>query len=335
MPPREISPATVPTLMPNQFPSFYIIGAPKCGTTSLYWYLKQNENVFLPNIKEPQYFCDDFPNIMQVSTEKTYLDLFRRAQPSQLVGEASVWYLFSERAVPNILKVRPDAKFIVMLRDPVEAAVSYHNHAVYSLREGEVDFEIAWKNRNQSKQTIANSVRDEDYPLRAYEDVFNYSDQLDRLYKIAPKENVKVIFLEKFLSDKKTEFESVLEFLGLAKSDQDTFPILNAARRWRFKNLERLLLNPPAVLKTAMGIVERVSNSLGIRPITLLHKLLSTEGSASYVSPEFRMQLEKSFRLDVIRLKKRFPNEIEEYWESGETNLVSDFMQSNEKTKAF
>src|SRR4051812_29453240 len=104
----------------SRMPDFFIVGAPKCGTTALYEYLASHPYVFMPKTKDPHFFCEDMVGSRHAADLKDYLALFSDAGPDQIVGEASVWYLFSEVAISKIFALRPDAKFIVMLRDPVE-----------------------------------------------------------------------------------------------------------------------------------------------------------------------------------------------------------------------
>ena len=71
-------------------PDFFIVGAPKCGTTALFRYLTAHPAVFIPEIKEPNYFCTDLPMDGRVATLNEYEALFSSAQPHALTGEASV-----------------------------------------------------------------------------------------------------------------------------------------------------------------------------------------------------------------------------------------------------
>ena len=119
----------------SRLPDFYVVGAPKCGTTSLHRYLRQHPGVFVPDVKEPNFFCSDFPSIQKYKSLEDYSMLFEPAQENQLVGEASPWYLYSKTAIQNILDVQPDAKFIVMLRNPVDAVISYYRYMRYYLVE--------------------------------------------------------------------------------------------------------------------------------------------------------------------------------------------------------
>jgi hypothetical protein len=71
-------------------PDFFIVGAPKCGTTALFRYLAAHPAVFMPASKEPNYFCTDLPMDGRVATLNEYEALFSSAQPHALTGEASV-----------------------------------------------------------------------------------------------------------------------------------------------------------------------------------------------------------------------------------------------------
>ena len=127
-------------------PDFFIIGAPKCGTTALVSYLSEHPDVFMSEPKEPHFFADDFPHYKKyIPTIDAYERLFEDAalKPATRVGEASVWYLYSEYAIKNIHKYRPDAKLIVMLRDPVEVMQSLHKQLLWTMDENQPSFEKA------------------------------------------------------------------------------------------------------------------------------------------------------------------------------------------------
>ena len=149
----------------RHLPNFFLVGAPKSGTTSLYHYLKQHPEIYLSPVKEPCFFASEmradnfsreFSNTMMLSTRnlQTYLDgpmsgpnpggivtdwneylkLFKNAGGEKAIGEASVCYLWSPTAASNIHAQIPQAKIVVILRDPVERAFSqYLQYAVSGL----------------------------------------------------------------------------------------------------------------------------------------------------------------------------------------------------------
>src|SRR6266498_2750548 len=97
-------------------PNFFIVGAPKCGTTALYEYLRRHPHIFMPKLKEPHFFALDLGHPM-VKTEVHYASLFADSTKEHMrVGEASVYYLYSAVALPAIHAFNPDAKIIAMVR---------------------------------------------------------------------------------------------------------------------------------------------------------------------------------------------------------------------------
>src|SRR3990167_9603139 len=104
-------------------PNFFILGAPRCGTTSLSTYLREHPNVFFSFPKEVNFFSSDIYSSTLCSDISSYLKLFSNSEEIHLaVGEGSVFYLASNCAVPSILQFNPQAKFIVMVRNPVDMA---------------------------------------------------------------------------------------------------------------------------------------------------------------------------------------------------------------------
>jgi hypothetical protein len=144
-------------------PTFFIAGAPKSGTTSLYHYLGQHPEIYMSPIKEPNYFAseirlDRFAEGLRSQAEqdahalrayldgpmrqkrfggvlaewRDYLKLFQQAEGRKAIGEASVCYLWSESAARNIRCSIPDARILLVLRNPVEMAFSMYIQTVKS-----------------------------------------------------------------------------------------------------------------------------------------------------------------------------------------------------------
>ena len=127
-------------------PNFFIIGAPKCGTTALSEYLREHPNIYMCTPKEPHYFDYDFEQYREVETLDEYLGLFEAATTEHIaIGEASACYLYSSVALEDIYQFAPQAKIIVMLRNPVDLAYSYHSQLLYASDENVPDFEQAWR----------------------------------------------------------------------------------------------------------------------------------------------------------------------------------------------
>lgn len=145
-------------------PNFFIVGAAKSGTTSLYHYLKQHPEIYMSPVKEPKYFLASInkfphngPGDIEVDkkiirTWDEYLKLFSNASVEKCIGEASCGYLYyCELVAPSIKRISPEAKIIIVLRNPVERAFSAY---CYLFREGRetLSFEEALKIEEERKK---------------------------------------------------------------------------------------------------------------------------------------------------------------------------------------
>lgn len=239
--------------MTTRFPNFFILGAPKCGTTSLARWLEAHPQVFFSAIKEPHFFSTDLQN-RNVRSEAAYLRLFDGAGPEHIaVGEASTWYLFSQEAVPNILKKVPDARFIVMTRDPIEMAWSLHHHNLRVLHEDKGDFASAWA-LQEERRTGKNIPRDCTEPVfLQYGAACLLGAQVSRLLKHVSSDRVLHVSLDVLKVDPGIHYRSVLDFLDLQDDGRRTFPLANIARGHRSRSLQRVL-RLGASLRRALGL---------------------------------------------------------------------------------
>jgi hypothetical protein len=141
-----------------KLPNFFIVGAPKAGTTSLYSYLGQHPHVYMCPVKEPSHFAPELCRDDFIFSWEGYLRLFSNVSDEIAIGEASACYLFSENAARNIAARLPHARIIISLRNPVDRAFSQYlqmlTHGVTcksfrgqidaSLRHREKDFSLLW-----------------------------------------------------------------------------------------------------------------------------------------------------------------------------------------------
>src|SRR5881398_3142729 len=122
------SPATSTT--PPRF--VFIVGAPRCGTTFLARHLKNHPDVCFSKVKEPHFFSTaDLRNLSDVELEKTvardYLEkFFPHRAPHSILAEGSVTYLYTPHQLRPILRLWPNAKFVVAVRDPMQMVPSLH-----------------------------------------------------------------------------------------------------------------------------------------------------------------------------------------------------------------
>lgn len=214
-------------------PNFFIVGAAKCGTTSLHDYLDQHPEIFLPAHKEPLYFARDLdvPAEWCVRDDRRYVELFAKADPAaKRLGEASVWYLFSKTAASEIHAFDPNARIIIMLRDPIDAMYSLHGQFLWNCNDDILDFEQALA--AQPDRKAGRQVPPEAHIPAAlqYTDVMTFYPQVLRYIETFGRENVHIILFDDFATDTAGEYRKVLEFLDVDPHFVPPFSIVNAAK---------------------------------------------------------------------------------------------------------
>jgi hypothetical protein len=221
-------------------PNFFVIGAPKCGTTSLSRWLRGHPNIYMPFEKEPGFFNSD--DRRAISALDQYEGLFRDAREEHIaVGEASVFYLSSSVAATNIIRYQPEARFIVMVRNPVEMAPAFHAEMVLSGQENVRDFYEAWNLQKARRHGHRLPIFCGTRRYYLYEDLCSLGQQVQKLLAIVPASRVLVIVLDDVASDPRKEYLRVLNFLGVPDDGRLSFPIYNTARVSRRPKLLRLL----------------------------------------------------------------------------------------------
>jgi len=210
-------------------PAFLMIGAQRCGTTSLQQYLDAHPLVSSARFTKGTHFFDrDYPRGVDwyrshfpTSTAQNLRRIQRHGLP-MLTGESCSYYIFHPLALERIAETLPRARIIVMLRDPVSRAYSQYNHEVARGFET-LSFEEALEREaerlaGEAERMVADpgydshSYRHHSYALRGH-----YVDQLQRLYSLFPEDQVLLLESGRLFADPDTAFGRVLAFLQLPK----------------------------------------------------------------------------------------------------------------------
>jgi Sulfotransferase family len=278
-------------------PDFFIIGAPRAGTTSLCSYLAEHPLIYFSPIKEPHFFSTDYPDHPRPS-EREYESLFAGANGHHVaVGEGSTSYLSSVVAVPKILEHSPTAKFIVLLRHPVESAYSFHSHLLYHGGEDVEDFERAWRLQAERGAGRCLPPYTPDPRLLQYAKLYQLGAQLERLYQTAGRERVLVHFLDDFRRVPHQGYERTLAFLGVPSDGRQQFRADNQSKQRRSHALASVL-GRLYELKVSLGL----NRSVGIGQ--LLDLANTKPMSRKPLTPEFRREMMDSFADDIRKLEK-------------------------------
>jgi len=291
--------------MRNSLPNFLIVGAAKCGTSSLHNYLNQHPDVFMPSYneqgmkaKEPRFLIKDLVKDRLhngVWDLESYQALFNNVVNEKAIGESTVLYLYYDnKAIKNIKKyLGDDVKIIIMLRNPVDRAFSAYTHVSRSLKEP-LSFEEALEveeNRLENDITLT--------PMVMYKDMGLYHNMVSAY--IENFKNVHVVMHEDFLQNTKAVVKLTLAFLGILRSvELDTDSKYNVGgKSWRFSFLKQFFMKDNVIKKELRVIFPK---TLRKRFRVFLEYFLKEK--VKPIKPGTKKELISFFRSDVEKLEK-------------------------------
>lgn len=186
----------------GRLPDFVIVGAPKCGTTTLYQYLLRHSDIFMSTPKEMSFFSK--PEVFARGFT-WYTALFDPARDDQLCGEASTTYARwpTHQGTAERLKAAiPDARLIYLVRNPVDRVYSFYAHRMREEVTAEIEPFLA-----DTPEAIHSGL---------------YMSQIEELLRHFPREQLHVMLLDDLKACPQTQIEGVLQFLGLDSIDLST-----------------------------------------------------------------------------------------------------------------
>lgn len=292
-------------------PDFFVVGAPKSGTTSLYEYLKQHPQVCMPRIKELNFFCTDLHFRFPLLDEKQFLAYFRICKDAKAVGEVSVWNLFSVAAAENIFRFNPEARIIILLRNPVDMMYALHSNHVFNDNEIITDFETALQASEERKKglRISESIK---CPVEGlyYFDVAAYSIQVKRYFDLFGKTRVKVILFDDFIADTHRVYADLLKFIGVDPVFPPGFKIYNASKTTRSSWLKKLTVHAPGWLKSFGRRLFPHQSIQRDKLMFWLWKLNTEEKARPALDPALRNRLAEQMKTEVDTLEKLLDTDL-------------------------
>lgn len=304
-------------LVRDPLPNFFLVGAMKSGTTAIYDGLRSHPDVFCSPIKEPNFFCDDiiperfapefkpshsfdaeayvsgpmdqYVHNAYVRDARTYTRMFRWAQRERVVGDFSTSYLYSATAAANIRETVPNARVLIVLRNPVERAVS---HYLMDVRIGIADKPLG--------ELVAKELRAQRRGwciTNEYVGLGLYANQVKRYLMSFPRQRVKVVMYDDLRQNFRKTTEDICRFLDIDPLPQATVGARrNPARASRFPHLNTWLYR--------YGLKNAVSRYVPRRLIGLGKRYYYSERIGATVSAEEREWLRSLFAEDVRELSR-------------------------------
>lgn len=270
-------------------PNFFIVGAPKSGTTALYTWLRKNPAIFMPSLKEPKFFAADICHHQRrVTTLPEYLALFKEARVN-VIGEASTCYLASRRAPFAIREFCPEARIIVLIRNPVDVMQAQHSERMFAGSEHISDFAMALDSQ-VTRKWRSGRFRGERVMRSDYRELVRFSEQIERYFDVFGRDCVHVAIYDDLARDPQSVCENVLRFLRVSQSTKCGFQVINANKQVRSVIVQDLLRRPP-------GLVRKIVRTL--LPAEVRH-VVGTSFHRLNVEVTPRQALEQSFRQRLL-----------------------------------
>ena len=297
-------------------PNFLIIGAPKAGTSSLYYYLKQHPEIYLSRIKEPYFFA--FENDSKgfqgpgdrerykyaVKSLEEYCKLFEPVTTETAIGEASTAYMNSKSAPFKIKQHIPKVKLIAILRNPTDAAYSSYLHL---LRDGDETI----KNFDLALQAEKKRIQQNWDGIWHYQNRGFYYAQLKRYFDAFERSQIKIYLYQDFQTNPLRVLHSIFQFLEVAvdftpdiKSKFNVSAIPNSI--W----LNKIILKPN-IFKSSFKTVFNPNLSRKISSKFLKWNLKPSEHQV--MSNISRQKLSQSYRDDILKLQDLIQQDLSEW----------------------
>ena len=289
----------------NNRANLFIVGAPKCGTTAWVEYLRSHPDIFFPPTKEECYFALDLPRFRFIHSEPEYSRLFDDGQGTEIIGEASAMYLFSEAAAAAIRDYNPAAKILIFLRDQEDFLPSLHNQFLGEFSEEIEDFETAWRlSGRRPRETIPATClepRTLDYAAMG-----RFHEQVERYLASFPREQVCVLHFRDWVANPRAAYLKIMAFLRLEDDGRTSFPPINPGVTYRSRKLARWVMRPPQSARRFAQLVKRLTGPAGRLAVEKIRSagLRTSPGYPTELKPELRDEIRRYYAEDNRRLER-------------------------------
>jgi hypothetical protein len=288
-------------------PNFLIVGAAKCGTTSMSEYLKQHPQIFISEVKEPRFLSSQITSFpltgpgdakresRYIKDFKSYCELFRSANGHVAIGEASADTLyFHHKTIPVIKKYIGDQpKIVIMLRDPVKRAFSAYQHLVRDQRET-LSFE-------EGLRSEASRIQENYELIWYYRGVSQYLEAIQSFMKNF--EQVHVVINEDFQTNPVRVFQNIFEFLEVDPAFCiDTSIRYNVSGVPRSQWLHNFLFEENWLKRAVRPITYRITSNKFRQQTS--SKLLNRNLQRMRINSETENQLKQEFRGEKLKIEE-------------------------------
>ena len=315
---QAVQPQTEPAVT---HPNFFLVGASRSGTTSLYYYLRQHPDIHMPTTlagKEPSFFCDLTPPWAEAyRTYDRYLTLFAKGGRCAAVGDASTSYLVAPESAGRIRERYPDARIVVILRDPVQRAYSLYRFLCYWGLETATTFEKALA---RESERIGNEAFQREAQLLYYCFLYYnsglFSAQLERYFSLFRREQVHVVLYDDLKKDARGAVRELYRFLGVDPAFEPEVGVTNQSEFPLSVRLQRLLCRSWRAHPLRPRQPLRRRDTLHFPVAVTINVALGRYRSAK-MRPDTRRTLARRFHDDVQKTAALLGRDLDSWLEAG------------------
>lgn len=297
--------------------NLFIVGAAKCGTTSLYNYLAQHPDVYFSRVKEPNFYSDaeshnpaaylkpkkgQFYHNKIINDKDIYYSLFDEVENEKIVADSSPSYLWDINAANHIFKDFPNAKIIILLRDPIQRAFS---HFLMDLKDGN-------QSNENFKEALLNDAKTQPKiwgRSHLYTEIGMYHDQVKNYIDTFGSNQVKVIIYKDFITNTQANLKAICRFLNIEEQPIDLIDY-------------NKVYNPYVVPKSKLSkLILTYKNKLGLLKVLvpkfvkeyLNNKMLFKQEEKPKINNRDKTYLYTIFEKDIIKLENLLQIDLKQW----------------------
>jgi hypothetical protein len=289
-------------------PNLFLVGAPKCGTTSLYYYLREHPEVYIPELKEPHFFAQELKNRNSkvVYAPEQYRKLYQKAGVEKYRGDASVFYLYSCEAAANIRFFCPEAKIIIMLRNPVDMMFSMFRFSLKHGAETVNDFSkaLALEEKRKAGLQVPNSVFLE--AMLYYRSIADFAPQVERYMNLFPSEQIHIILYDDFAVNRTKTNQGLMDFLGISYLQVDQNNHVNNTDAVEFNSSKFLNRMYPG----QMSLIRKVLPETVRQKLQFTKSIIAAPNISNAIPLELKETLIQEFAPKINKLEKLIDKDL-------------------------
>lgn len=285
-----------------KLPDFFIVGAPKCGTTTLYNWLGEHPHIYAPH-KEPCFFSQDiYPTAhlpSHIPSLEAYSAIFSLSSSEHRVsGEATPKYLYSDMALDSLARLCPEARIIVCVRNPLDLVLSFHGQKLRDGEEVDADFVKAWRRTVAPGGEVLSRAPIVNGRIN-YVFWGAFGERLVRLHEVFPRSRILVLTLSELELSPAATYGRVLDFLQVEPRKEIHFAAYNRGYRIKWLALYMAIIRLKRFSSPTVRLIHSVLGGRGLGIIRLLNRLGSSPADHGGIPADIRAEMRSVFSRDV------------------------------------